>query len=337
MFVAASFVRAVGADLRRFGVDSVALGARVSLDEASLANPSARVPIRTVRKLVEDTIAASGRRDIALRLGALAPLHALHVLGPMIRSARTLRRGLELFRLYGPLVVEGASLELLERGDLAFVRFAHPMLEGSESRYAAEYASAFMCRVGEAFLGPHVGLERARFRHADPGYAATYAEVFDGEVEFGAAHDELVLRKELLDRPQLEKDDALCALLERRAAELLAALDEEAPLPVRLRELLANEPRPLELDVGDAASRLGVSSRTLQRRLREAGSSFSGMIDDELRRRACDELAVSRLAIKEIADRAGFVDPNNFHRAFKRWTGETPGEFRRRVRAGECA
>lgn len=337
MFIAASFVRAVGADLRRFGVDPVVLGARVSLDEAALANPSARVPLRKVRALIDDTVEACGRRDIALRLGALAPLHGLHVIGPMIRSARTLRRGLELFRMYGPLVVEGAVLELLERDGLATVRFTHPMLEGADARYASEYASAFMCRVGEAFPGPDVGLERARFRHADPGYASTYAEVFECDVEFGAPHDELVLKKELLDRPQLEKDDSLCALLERRASELLASLDEEAPLPVRLRELLANESKPLEMDVTEAALRLGVSSRTLQRRLREAGSSFSGMIEDELRRRACDELAASRLAIKEIADRAGFVDPNNFHRAFKRWTGETPGEWRRRARAGECA
>ncbi len=330
VFVSIAIVRAVVAELAAHGVSAERLFAAAELDVSLLADPAGRMPLRDMGRIVLETARLSGRPDFALRLGASPATGALHVVGHMLVSARTLRQAIALFDRYAPLVLEGARYELVERGDEAVMRYGHPQIpSGPYGRFAAELALAFMATIGAALVGPADRPRLVRFRHPRPSYAYAYAEVFRCPVVFEQSHDEIVFDAQLLDVPHVHTDEQLLALLERRAEDLLARLGAEVSIDMRVRELVALEPSLATLGLGWAAGKLGVEERTLRRQLRSEGTSWSAIFEHEQRERACAALSSTLTPIKEIAYRAGFSEPSAFHRAFKRWTGMTPAEYRR--------
>ncbi|MNE68944.1 Transcriptional activator NphR [compost metagenome] len=134
--------------------------------------------------------------------------------------------------------------------------------------------------------------------------------------------------QELLDHPLRQADAGLLRTLEEHALALLAGLDDEEPLPLRvknaLRQLLKDGlPRKERV-----AEHFGMTLRTLQRHLQQAGSSYQQILDELRQELASHYLLHSELPIQDIAQYLGFSEPRSFHRSFKGWTGMTPGEFR---------
>jgi len=145
-----------------------------------------------------------------------------------------------------------------------------------------------------------------------------------------------VAREALLAAAALESQD-----LETRGRALLASLGgaerkegrEETPrsseLVSRVRTEVAAQMTDGRASVEDVARALSLSSRTLQRRLERAGTTFASLIDDARRAAALTHLRNPRVAIKEAAFLVGFSEPSTFYRAFRRWTGATPASYRR--------
>jgi AraC-like DNA-binding protein len=329
VFVSIAIVRALVAELASYGVSAEALFVAADLDSAMLADPSARVPLLGAGKLALEAMRLSGQPDFALRLGASAPTRALHVVGHMLVSAGTARQAIALFQRYAPLILEGAEYELVEADGVAALRFEHPMIRPPYERFTTEVSLAFMANIGVALVGSASHPRVVRFRHEAPAEPARYVEFFHCPVEFGQPHAELVFDAELLDVPHLHTDERLCALLERRADELLTSRDGAIAASARVRAMLGLEPTLESLGLPWAASKLGVEERTLRRQLRAEDTSWSELFEREQRERACAALARGRTPIKEVAYRTGFSEPSAFHRAFKRWTGRTPAEYRR--------
>src|SRR5262245_58421573 len=139
-------------------------------------------------------------------------------------------------------------------------------------------------------------------------------------------------------RWQARAEPALAQLLDQQLAAQLAALPaEEASFLDRIRSALFAELDRGEPTLEAIAARLRMSPRTLQRRLREEGSSLSAVLDRLRAELALRYLGEPRTSIGEVAFRLGFSDPTTFHRAFRRWTGQTPAEYRRGHRPGSQA
>jgi AraC-like DNA-binding protein len=126
----------------------------------------------------------------------------------------------------------------------------------------------------------------------------------------------------------------LHAYLERHARSLSEAFAERSSLRERVRELIVEMPRAGEPSQTDVARKLGMSERTLHRRLREEGQTFADILDTVRRELALRYLADLDLAVYEIAFLLGYSDPSSFHRAFRRWMGDSPQEVRARLRSG---
>jgi len=169
-----------------------------------------------------------------------------------------------------------------------------------------------------------------RRRHAEPDYAAEYERVFRCPVRFAAAANEIVFNRRLLDLQQLHRDEILCELLRERADQLLADTHTTERLAERIIDGLKLQLQLGGTDPAQVAQRLGMTLRSLQRRLQSSSLSMSRLIDDARREVACASLRRRDVPIKDIAHRLGFSEPSAFHRAFKRWTGMTPAQFRQR-------
>jgi AraC-like DNA-binding protein len=132
----------------------------------------------------------------------------------------------------------------------------------------------------------------------------------------------------VLDLPLPAADPTLRQVLESYARHLAAQLPEASSLAGRVRSVLHAALHGGRPDLASVAKALHVSARTLQRRLSEEGTSHQRLLDEERERLAREYVGSSSLSLQEIAFMLGFSDQAAFHRAFVRWTGQTPGRLR---------
>lgn len=172
------------------------------------------------------------------------------------------------------------------------------------------------------------------FEHEQPAGTelAEYESLFGAPVHFGQPCSALLVPLQLLAFPLRQADANLLRTLEEHALAMMAELDDDEPLPLRVRNalrLLMKDGLPRKERV---AERFEMTVRTLQRHLQQAGTSYQQILD-ELRQELAEHYLVhSDLPIQDIAQYLGFTESRSFHRSFKGWTGETPGEFRQRRR-----
>jgi AraC-like DNA-binding protein len=142
------------------------------------------------------------------------------------------------------------------------------------------------------------------------------------------AYDELVIDRSMLELPIPTHDPILYDILLSHARTVLGEGPRSDGVVMRLRRAVEEGLRTREVDLHTLARKLHLSPRTLQRRLAEEGTSHQSLIDS-VRREMALRLLESDVPIAEAAYLLGFSEASAFHRAFKRWTGQTPAEFRR--------
>jgi AraC-like DNA-binding protein len=328
MYLSIHIVRAIADELLQQGVAIDELCARSGLDADELVDGTRRLPIERATAVIGAALALSSTPALGLRVGASAPLKALHVVGHMLSSCADMREAVQVFLHYSSLVFEGGGFRLTEADDEGRFAYEHPFPGSRFERFAAEVSLTVVLRMGLQITGVDKHPREVRFRHGDPGYADEYERVFGCPVRFSQPANELVFARALLDLPQVHRDELLCDLLREGADRLLAQTAATERLADRILEALK-----LQLELGAAdparlASRFGMTLRSLQRKLKSSRSSLSQLLDDARREIACTQLRIPDVEIKEVAHRLGFSEPSAFYRAFKRWTGMTPARFR---------
>jgi AraC-like DNA-binding protein len=296
--------------------------------EERLASPETRVPYEALRRVWELLVSAGGAEPLGVRLAeALEPTHFglvgyVLVNSPDLRTA--LLRHVRVYTLLDPRTTWRTSdTPTGMRGELLL----HPEDAWAVTlRHPAEGLIASMVATGRVLAGTHWSPSRVRLAH--PRHAASPAvEAFFGvPVEYDAGAYVMEADMAVASLPIRHADIELGNLLHARAEAALADAEAASRRTWRERvtEVLAAQPRTGELGPAEVASRLAVSERTLQRRLREEGASFAGLEDDVRRERAFQLLRDGQLAHFEIAFLLGFSDPSAFTRAFRRWCGRTP-------------
>jgi AraC-like DNA-binding protein/ribosomal protein S6E (S10) len=330
MFLSINIVRAIVEELMRQGLAFDVICARTGLEATELADAACRIPIERSTQVVAAATEISATDALGLRVGESAPMKALHVVGHLLTSCTTMREAVHLFMRYSALVFEGAGFRLVEDGEHARFVYEHPFAGSRFERFASEIALTVVLRMGLQLTGDDKRPSEVHFRHAAPHYLSEYQRIFRCPVSFGHPANELVFERRLLDLPQLHGDDPLCMLLRERADQLLSHTQATERLAERIVEVIK-----LQLELGAAdparlAHRLGMTVRSLQRRLRESSLSLTQLVDGARREVACAALRMPEVPIKDIAHRLGFSEPSAFYRAFKRWTGMTPAQYRER-------
>jgi AraC-like DNA-binding protein len=148
-------------------------------------------------------------------------------------------------------------------------------------------------------------------------------------VRYGAPEMRLVLRRKPLEQPLPRQNPALFEYLARHTQTIVARIPETTRITERVRRVITETLQNGEPAQAEVSRKLAVSERTLQRRLREEGTSFAEILDEVRRELAQQYLANPAVTLHEIAFLLGYSEPSAFHRAFRRWTGATPQAFRR--------
>lgn len=328
--VSASLTQAVLHAAVRLGLAHAELLQASGLSNASLDNPDARVALHHQQALWAAIAERLGAVEAGLAIGQVLPAGQFSVLGYLLQSSPTLSAALQAVQRYQRLAGEGGEISLQADGDRLWLvyRALHPEQPATRTRVLA------LMTFWQSLMTPLLAnfqLLGARFMHPAPDDLGSYTRVFACPLQFNAADYALALPSALLDAPLAQANLPLQNLLREHAEALLARLPSES-LSVRVVSLLSAQLSQGEPDRGQLAQALNLSERTLQRRLAEEGSSYQQLLNDTRRQLAERYLRDTQLPATEIALLLGYSEPSVFFRAFRQWSGLTPGEYRSQQR-----
>lgn len=312
------------------GVDCVSLFAELGMDYVALSDPDARFPQDAMTRLWQRAVALSGNPAIGLNMAQVVRPASFHVVGYALMSSRNLRDGFTRLVRYQRIIGEGADLNFLPQPDGYALTLAIHGDRLPPARQSAEASLAYCLAFCRWMTSKPMRPREIRFQGPPPEDLVPYQQVFQAPLKFNAEHYGLIFDRADLEAPLPSANEALAQLHDRFAGEYLARFSgtrvTHQARQVLCRLLPQGEPRREVV-----AQALHLSQRTLQRRLQEEGTSYQQLLDDTRRELAEQYLAQVSLTLLEIAYLLGFADPSNFFRAFRRWFGETPGEYRARL------
>ena len=305
-----------------------ALLAGTSLEHGKLAGVGARISEEDFSRVVSNAFALTGDDGLGLELGLRLNLSAHAVLGQAFMTCRDLRQVLELFlRYYHLLTSPTLHLELDIDDRRCTLTTVSPPRE-NPVEFACEVMYAAIANTLRGLLGRDELRLRVELPYPAPPHAPRYHQVFGPDVHFDALLGRLSFDAALLETPLPLSNPALRSLYEAECARLLADLEDEESVSEQTLRLL----RKLEgqyPQMPQVAQMLNLSPRTYRRRLADEGAAYQTLLDQVRAEHATRHLQNSRLPLNTIAWLVGFNDASNFRRAYRKWTGRSPGEVRR--------
>jgi len=333
--VSSEYLRLFAAGAEARGLDVEPIFTASGIDTAILGRRGARVG---ARKSVEVWKRTTKRLDdplFGLTLFEHVPMGVMNLIDYLVISSANVGDGLGQVTRYAPLMGDAERLTLTVHGNEARFRFHN----GNDVPYPIDMIVGVFLRRSRFFFGPEWTIKRVCFAPPPLGPRATYDRICQAPIFFHMPFTEVVFARELLALPLAGADPHLHTVLSAEAAALLAPL---APQP-RPPSFIETVKRVLEqgiyerdLTLTRLADALGISARTLQRRLRAAGVTHRGLVRD-VRQAVATRSLSSHASLGQIALSLGYSGPGAFQRAFKRWSGVTPGQVRRTRAAGQGA
>lgn len=313
------------ADLAGGDVDG--LLAALGLSRAALRSPSTRLPYYQLHWLTEQLIAQSADPEVGLRAAERAHLARKDVFGHLVRHFIPLSPDLftvvRLLTHFWTHVCGTARASLRVDDNLVTISIV-PSIEPPPELY--DGVAGACCLLLETLGGAGVRPVEVRLPRARPERPQRYEQFFGAPVLFEVAELQLVYAHEVLRAPvsaeALPDTAPLSALMVTSASALVQQIR------AHVLALLADGVPKLP----SVARKVGLSARTLRRRLSAARSSYAELVDDARRERALALARRAELDVGRLAELTGFTDASAFARAFRRWTGERPREFMRRAR-----
>lgn len=302
------------------------LAARIGADQ--LERREARLPRAAIYRLCEHALGLSGDAALGLHWAERLESCAFELLPDLISRSATLRAGLQSLTQFVRLLEDEPSFEINEREHQVHVRSVRrPGASPSVERFVSEVMVLRFWRLVCEFGAP-ARPALASFEYAAPAYRAEYTRLFEGAERFQQAFTGVVFDRALLDARSPHEDEDVHGLLRSVAERRLLRLSDSVPYAARARECLVRYGTS-RVDMERIARSLGLSGRTLRRRLAAEGIKYEQVVNEATAIIAKQLLASSQRSIQDVSNALGFAHPSGFHRAFKRLTGMTPVEYRR--------
>jgi AraC-like DNA-binding protein len=328
-------IRAVGKivdAVRAAGVSSQALYSAVQLDPSLLDDADNRIPYAQIVSLYEAAARLTGDAAFGLHLSERTSAKVFDLLGYVLMNSPTLGEAVERIVRYHSIWTDGAGYSLEVRDGLARLGYRYVNLDPEFCRHDCEMTLAITLRFARVATGVDWTPREVTFEHSEPADTLEHRRIFRSPVHFSRPVNQLVFDQSLLSLPIVEADSALCAVLDRHAEQLLTKFPRRGGLADEVRSLLFEALNGGDMNLEAISQQLGTSPRTLQRKLKEEGTTHQDLLDEIRRDLSKRYLSEPQMAICEVAYLLGFSEPSAFHRAFRRWTGITPREYRRMAR-----
>lgn len=312
----------------RHGVPADRLYHAAGINPATVCDVDARVPFAQIVALYEHGARLTRDDAFGLHVGEHVDPSAFDVLGYSVINSPTFGDGLDRAVRYNSIWTNGSCFAVEKGATETRVIYTYLDDSISERRHDAEMTFAALAVLGRRTTNVEWSPLEVRFQHAQPPDISEHQRIFRCPVVFRMPDNELTFDSAYLDLPIVKADPTLCAVLDRHAEVLLQRYPREDSLVERVRKILKDELNGGDASLESVARQLGLSERSLQRKLRAAGASHHELVDQMRLDLAMKYLRQPEMAVCEVAYLLGFSESSAFHRAFKRWTGLAPNEFR---------
>lgn len=323
--------------IRSFGEDPDPLLKQYGLDALRLSEAGARLSIPRYMRLGHAAVQLTGQPALGLRMGRLSRLAQAGLAGVTAAQAPNVREAARVLTRFEPLY--GANYRgqssLHEDAGGAWLRFYSISPYNAYNRFVVDsILSGWVVQLSALAQAP-IKAHRVEIEFDAPDYAADYSFLSEQQPVFGATTNQLRLDHASLALRNPDHCPSTWKHLLQLCEKELDQLTRTRSLRERIIQLLG----PLlsggrEPDLEEVAARLKLPTWTLRRKLAEEGTQYRAVLNDTRRDLAMTYIRDTELAFGEIAYLLGFASAEAFQRAFKRWNGQTPGEFRRSQRQG---
>ncbi len=309
------------------GIDPASLLVEAGLSPGAFADPDNVVPFASLCRFIEIAGKRSGLTDIGLRACTGVGFPALGVLGYLVANSESVERGLAALQEFLHVHDQGATSYLVREGDTAVLGYEvlTPGIPGADQMTFG--ALAIGANILRGLCGDGFRLREASFAFGAPRDVSLFRSFFKAPVRFDADRSALAFDARWLAARVDGADAYIRGILADRIGDRMAASPEAAA--DRIGRVVRSLVAAGRFSIDDVAASFAMSRRTLARRLGESGTCFRDLLEDARFRQARGLLRSPAIPIAEIAARLGYSDTATFTRAFRRWAGTSPGEWRK--------
>jgi AraC-like DNA-binding protein len=332
--VGAGYARRLCDLVERFGLPRAALLKHAAAGLGRWEPSQPRIPLAALVTLFRSALALTGRRDLGLEFGRQVRPDTFDVLGYALMTCRNLGEAIGLVPLYRRVVFDSGYSETHISEHDGMVKLAWVVLPEATraglpyDELLAESLIASWVGFGRWITGAEMPLAEVRFRHAAPADTQPFTGFFACPVRFAAGENALLFPRELLTQPLLQADAELNLSMRDEARKLIERPRGSQDIAAQVRQLLAPRLPKCEASLKHVAAGMGVTPRTLQRRLASADFSFQDVLDATRRELAQVYLRDPALSALDVALLLGYAEQSSFTRAFRAWFGTTPTAWR---------
>jgi len=320
------------------GIEPGRLLLAAGLSPDDLTDHDARLPLEAYMRLTRAAQKMTGDPALSLHYAETMGMAELSVVGLIMEASATMGEAFLQLQRYGRLAAEtgGSNAE----PDFALAMTNGKLFMEDRRQLPGDFhelrEGAFVrlvCGPRRFLSEPHV--LSVYFTHKAPSYRAEYERIFQCPVHFGAERNAMELHPEIIGWPVAKYPRYAFAVLTRHADRLLDELEAGKSWRGKTEKEVVAILHHGDVSAERVASSLGFSRQTLFRKLKEENTTFAEVVEALRKRLAQEYLSGQRTSVYETAYLLGFSDPASFTRAFRRWVGESPTDYRARMRSNE--
>jgi AraC-like DNA-binding protein len=308
---------------------------------AQLGNSDTRITYRQRIKQLENMLFLRHEPGFWLKSPREVSISEFGLLGYAMMSSATLEQAIHIAVKYHRMAGALFDLTFSVEGEEASLKIEHLMPVGEVAHYVVEDLFIGLGPLVNLLLGREYLPSAVRFNYSIPDASLEerlstreirdrYQVAFRSVVEFDSPWCEYRFDAKLLGEPLAAADTNTARICEESCRQLLDQMEIQDDFISKICHLLLASPGDFpKLD--DTAHRLSMGARTLRRRLKELGTSYQNVLDDVRKELAVEYLQTTNLSVQEISDLLGYSEVTNFRRAFLKWVGESPYQYRKRL------
>jgi AraC-like DNA-binding protein len=310
-------------------VDIDAFLRSLGIDPVKVQSPDTRIPIKTYLRIQDQAAQYVNDPNFGLHMGEYAEAGSWSILGYIMMNCETLgeafQKSARYHRIIGNLIEGNASLRL----NKIKVALVTPPHAPKMSRHCFEATISSSVRMMRTLTGEEINPLKVTFSYPEPESTAEYERVFRCPVLFDQKETSFVIHIGVLNKPILYANPELLHHFERYAQAYLAEMDRQDEHTRAVTKIILSRLDDEGLTIKKVAKEMSVSVRTLQYRLKGEGVVFTDLLKD-VRENLAKKYLCQDYTVEEITYLLGFSEPSVFRKAFKKWSGVTPSEYRQR-------
>jgi AraC-like DNA-binding protein len=310
-----------GIDVKAFLVDA-------GVDPSILKSPENRLTWEMVQMLTHRAVQITGDAYFGLHQGE-EMVGFSNILGHILVNCQTLGEALEKLLKFHKILYEGCDIIVGMEGEYLVTEYAFHEQKFNNDKQLADYWMSCSYSYAKQLTGKQIDLIEVRFKHDAPTDISEYNRIFNCKLEFGSSMNALVGDSEISNIPIREPNKKLLSVFEKYAKEVLSKQTEKSTYTKKVGSWITKMLGEKVPQINMIASKLSISTRSLQIKLKKEGTTYSEILDQIRKETASYYLKSENISIAEISYLLGFSEPSVFHRTFKRWTNHSPGEYRK--------